>query len=129
MAHGALLLLLGLFLGVGLFTLYHGLLYLGGEVHAHRVFLPRVVLVGYGVYACGLAVAFGVALGHGEHTHEYLHLTVARLPRLNVPQEHAGGGEKPRAGQIHGDVPERAFAYVEHVGGQGEGLACGDALG
>ena len=35
----------------------------------------------------------------------------------------------PCAGQIHGDVPERAFAYVEHVGGQGKGLARGDALG
>ena len=37
--------------------------------------------------------------------------------------------KKPRAGQVHGDVPERAFANVEHVGGQGEGLARGDALG
>ena len=85
LAHGALLFFLGLLFGVCLFAVKDGLLYLGGKLLLGGVNFARVVDVCNGVDGAGFAVAFGVALRHGEHTHEYLHLPVARLPGLNVP--------------------------------------------
>ena len=73
--------------------LEHRLLDLGGDLGFLRVRNPLVVLVGDGVDAGGGAVAFRVALGHGKHPNEYLHFPIASLPRGDVPQEYAAGGE------------------------------------
>ena len=90
MAHGALLFFLGLLLfGVCFFAVKNGLLYLGGKLLLGGVGFTGVVRVCNGVDGACFAVAFGVAFRHGEHTHEHLHLPVARLPRLNIPKEHA----------------------------------------
>ena len=53
-----------------------------------------IIIVGNGIKAVGLAVAFGLTFRHGEHADKNFHLPITCFAGRDVSQKYRGGGEK-----------------------------------